>query len=82
MFQEAAAIGGLDLQLVYYRGMRECSASRWVSDGWMLADLMAKIECRAGYTQLGRVLPMRGGKTGGERYRRSYLWATPWRRSS
>jgi hypothetical protein len=39
MFQEVAAIGGLDVQLVYYRGMRECTASRWVSDGRALADI-------------------------------------------
>ena len=28
MFREAAAIGGLDVQLVYYRGLAECRASR------------------------------------------------------
>ena len=28
MFREAAAIGGLDIQLVYYRGLSECRASR------------------------------------------------------
>ena len=33
MFREAAAIGGLDVQLVYFRGLAECRASRWVSDG-------------------------------------------------
>ena len=27
MFREAAAVGGLDLQLVYYRGLTECRAS-------------------------------------------------------
>ena len=31
MFREAAAIGGLDVQLVYYRGLGECRAPRWVS---------------------------------------------------
>src|ERR1700716_1524911 len=31
MFREAAAIGGLDGQLVYYRGLFELRASRWVS---------------------------------------------------
>src|SRR6516165_9100346 len=55
MFQEVAGIGGLDVQLVYYRGARECRASGWVSDGKTLAKLMAKIECHSGYTQLGRV---------------------------
>ena len=32
MFREAAAIGGLDIQLVYYRGLAECRASSWVAD--------------------------------------------------
>src|SRR5262245_4236003 len=27
MFKEAASIGGLDVQLVYYRGLAECRAS-------------------------------------------------------
>src|SRR5580704_13981799 len=30
MFRETAAIGGLDIQLVYYRGLAECRASPWV----------------------------------------------------
>lgn len=56
MFREAAAIGGLDIQLVYYRGMAECRASRWVSDASALARLMETIDCRGGHTQLARVL--------------------------
>ena len=56
MFEAAAATAGLDIQLVYYRGLRECSASRWVSDARTLAALMEKIDCRGGYTQIGRVL--------------------------
>src|SRR4051812_37890004 len=31
MFTEAAATGGLDIQLVYFRGIGECRASRFVS---------------------------------------------------
>ena len=38
MFREAAAIGGLDVQLVYYRGLGECRASRWVSQAERLGD--------------------------------------------
>lgn len=56
MFQEAAAIGGLDVQLVYYRGISECRASKWVSDPKRLAGLMETIDCRGGHTQIGRVL--------------------------
>jgi hypothetical protein len=56
MFREAAAIGGLDVQLVYYRGLGECRASRWVSDARQLAGLMEKIDCRGGHTQIGKIL--------------------------
>ncbi len=56
MFREAAAIGGLDVQLVYYRGLAECRASRWVSQAERLAELMARIDCRGGHTQIGKVL--------------------------
>ena len=31
MFEATAALGGLDIQLVYYRGFGECKASRWVA---------------------------------------------------
>jgi hypothetical protein len=56
MFRETAAIGGLDVQLVYYRGLGECRASRWVSDARQLGALMERIDCRGGHTQIGKVL--------------------------
>jgi hypothetical protein len=56
MFREAASIGGLDVQLVYYRGASECQSSQWVSDTARLAALMERIDCRAGGTQIGKVL--------------------------
>src|SRR5919108_3545682 len=56
MFREAAAIGGLDVQLVYYRGLSECRASRWVSQAERLGGLMERIDCRGGHTQIGRIL--------------------------
>ena len=56
MFEETARIGGLDVQLVFYRGFNECKASKWVSDAARLAALMSRVECRGGYTQIGRVL--------------------------
>jgi hypothetical protein len=56
MFREASAIGGLDVQLLYFRGLAECRASGWVSDGTRLADLMTRISCRGGHTQIGKVL--------------------------
>jgi len=56
MFREAASIGGLDVQLVYFRGLNECRASRWVSDGAGLGNLMTSIDVRGGHTQIGKVL--------------------------
>ena len=56
MFREAAALGSLDIRLVYYRGFRECRASGWISDSAKLASLMSRIECRGGNTQIGKVL--------------------------
>jgi hypothetical protein len=56
MFNETAAIGGLDVQLVYFRGLGECRASAFVSDPRTLAGLMEKIDCRGGHTQIAKVL--------------------------
>jgi hypothetical protein len=56
MFGSVAAIGGLSVQLVYYRDLSECRTSRWVTDPNHLAKLMTRIECRAGRTQIAKVL--------------------------
>lgn len=56
MFEEAGKVGGLDVQLVYYRGYGECRASRWVSETRALRDLMTGIDVRGGQTQIGKVL--------------------------
>jgi hypothetical protein len=56
MFREAASAGGLDIQLVYFRGLSECRASGWVTATEKLASLMSGIDCRGGHTQIGKVL--------------------------
>jgi hypothetical protein len=56
MFLETAALGGLDVQLVYYRGFDECRASRWVNNPSDLVRLMTGVFCLAGQTKIGRVL--------------------------
>jgi hypothetical protein len=56
MFREAAAVGGLAIQLVYYRGMAECGASPWIAEPERLGALMSRIDCRGGHTQIGKVL--------------------------
>ncbi len=56
MFSAVRDIGGLDVQLVFFRGLAECRASRWVGDPDELARLMRRVECHGGLTQVGRVL--------------------------
>ncbi|MBX9709493.1 MAG: VWA domain-containing protein [Xanthobacteraceae bacterium] len=56
MFREAGSIGGLDVRLVYFRGLNECRASPWISDTDQLARLMTRINVEGGHTQIGRVL--------------------------
>src|SRR5918992_5999458 len=56
MFLETAALGGLDVQLVYYRGFDECRASRWVGNPADLVRLMTGVFCLAGQTKIRRVL--------------------------
>lgn len=56
MFRAVKAVGGLDVQLVFFRGTGECRASRWVSDPDALAALMVGVACAGGYTQIGKVL--------------------------
>ena len=56
MFAATHSLGGLDVQLVFYRGFRECKSSPWVSDSQALLQRMLKVRCLGGQTQLGRVL--------------------------
>ena len=56
MFLATEGLGGLEVQLVYFRGFDECRASRWVSEPRALVALMTKVTCRAGQTQIERVL--------------------------
>ncbi len=56
MFHTVKAIGGLDVQLMYFRGFGECRASKWVSDPDALARLMTQVSCQGGYTQIRKVL--------------------------
>lgn len=56
MFESVADVGNLSMQLVYFRGIGECRASRWANDGKSLADMMTRIDCRGGHTQILKVL--------------------------
>ena len=56
MFEEAAKIGGLEIQLLYYRGQDEVRHSAWLADGVELARRMRSIRCDRGTTKIARVL--------------------------
>ena len=56
MFAETATLGGLDVQLAFYRGFGEFRASPWVSSSAELIPFMSRVRCRGGHTQIERVL--------------------------
>src|ERR1700722_2087590 len=56
MFEATAALGGLDVKLVFYRGFAECKASRWVANAADLHRVMRAVSCIGGETQIERVL--------------------------
>ena len=56
MFSETDALGGLEVQLIYYRGFGECRASPWVGKTKELLRFMTRVYCLAGHTQIRKVL--------------------------
>src|SRR5258708_39273345 len=55
MFEEAAKIGGLEVELTRYGG-NKCESSPWTTDPSELARQMRMTRCEAGATQIVRVL--------------------------
>ncbi len=56
MFRTTASLGGLNIQLVFFRGLGECKASGWISETNAMLRLMRQVECIGGHTQIERVL--------------------------
>lgn len=56
MFHATDGLGGLEVQLLFYRGYGECKASPWVSSSQELVRRMVKVRCLGGRTQIGKVL--------------------------
>jgi len=56
MFEATAALGGLDVKLMFYRGFGECKASRWLQSAAELHRAMSAVSCVGGETQIERVL--------------------------
>ncbi len=56
MFKETGSLGGLDIQLVYYRGFGQCRASKWTSNADDLLRIMTRVMCLGGLTQIRKIL--------------------------
>jgi len=56
MFDATSKLGGLEVQLAYYRGFGEFKASDWERDGAGLLRRMTAVQCLAGRTQIAKLL--------------------------
>ena len=56
MFRSAQSLGGLNVQLCYFRGFGEFFSSDWQSSPDEILRIMSSIHCQAGATQLHRLL--------------------------
>lgn len=56
MFRAAGDLGGLEVQLCFYRGFGEFSASPWYQSADAVVERMTSVFCLGGLTQIGKVL--------------------------
>ena len=56
MFEATAALGGLEIQLAFYRGFGQFRHSKWVTDSMSLVNHMTGVRCLGGLTQIRKVL--------------------------
>ena len=56
MFAATGVLGGLTMQLCYFRGFAEFHVAPWLSDAQALVRRMTAVMCLAGTTQMTRVL--------------------------
>jgi len=56
MFVETKELGGLEVQLVYYRGFEEFSFTKWTSRPDDLIKDMISVKCLGGRTQINKIL--------------------------
>ncbi|MBL1432105.1 MAG: hypothetical protein COC09_08750 [Gammaproteobacteria bacterium] len=56
MFTASDALGGLDVQLCYFRGYNEFDHTSWLADTETLRKNMTAVSCLGGHTQIERVL--------------------------
>lgn len=56
MFTETDTLGGLSVQLCYYRGFTKFHANPWCDNASALLGQMFAVRCLGGHTQISRVL--------------------------
>jgi hypothetical protein len=56
MFQATRDLGGLSVQLAYYRGFKEFAATPFLTDANDLTRRMSGVQCLGGQTQIQRLL--------------------------
>ena len=56
MFKETANLGGLEVQLAFFRGFGEFKVAPWLSQTGEILRLMTSVFCLAGQTQIRKVL--------------------------
>jgi len=56
MFAESAKLGGLEMQVICFRGLNRVEASNWTGDARELQAWMGRIRCEPGYTKYARAL--------------------------
>ncbi len=56
MFSQTAALGKLQVQLCHYQGYGEFYAAKWSNQADELQSYMTKVRCKAGQTQINRIL--------------------------
>lgn len=56
MFTASSQLGGLDVQLCYYRSINEFHFSPWLNGSQALLDIMNGVYCVGGYTQIEKIL--------------------------
>ena len=55
MFKSTDTLGGLEVQLVFFRGFGECKSSPWVESADALVRRMTAVRCLGGRTQIGKI---------------------------
>ena len=56
MFSATSELGGLSVQLAFYRGFGQFKVSQWTDNGSKMTHLMTSVSCLAGQTQISKIL--------------------------